>query len=184
MQPAAIAVLDFWFKELAPGQWFSGGAELDRIVRERFAGLLEEARRGAHDAWAGTPRGRLALILLLDQFSRHVFRGRAEAFDADAKAQRLSREGLDAGMDQRLTSAEKHFFYMPLMHAEDSELQALSVAKFKALKDEAASVLEFAEEHRSIVERFGRFPHRNETLQRASTEDERSFLEAGGTTFS
>lgn len=182
MERTHLAVLDFWFRELAPGDWFAGGTELDAVVRQRFAALLEEAKRGVHDAWADTSRGRLALILVLDQFSRHVFRGRQQAFDGDARAQRLCREGLEAGMDRALTSAEKHFFYMPLMHAEDAELQALSIAKFSALRDEAASVLEFAEGHRSIVERFGRFPHRNAALQRASTSEEERFLASGENT--
>ena len=184
MEDQYFRVLDFWFRELAPLQWFAGGAELDSVVRERFAGLLVEARSGAHDAWASTPRGRLALILVLDQFSRHVHRGRPEAFDSDRKAQKLTRDGLDAGMDQPLTAAERHFFYMPLMHAEDAELQALSVAKYSALKDEAARVLDLAEQHRSIVVRFGRFPHRNAALQRSATADEQRFLESGGPTFS
>jgi uncharacterized protein (DUF924 family) len=184
MEDRYLRVLDFWFRELAPLQWFAGGAELDGVVRERFAALLEQARRGELDAWANTPRGRLALILVLDQFSRHVFRGRPEAFASDPKAQTLTREGLDAGMDQSLTSAERHFFYMPLMHAEDAELQALSVAKYSALRDEAARILDFAEQHRSIVVRFGRFPHRNAVLERAATAEEQRFLESGGPTFS
>ena len=87
-------------------------------------------------------------------------------------------------MDQSLTSAERHFFYMPLMHAEDAELQALSVAKYSALRDEAARILDFAEQHRSIVVRFGRFPHRNAVLERAATAEEQRFLESGGPTFS
>lgn len=176
MEPDYLPVLDFWFRELTPHQWFAGGGELDQLIRERFGTLLEQAKEGAHDAWARTPRGRLALIVVLDQFSRNVFRGTPNAYAGDAKAQQLAREGIAAGMDKPLTLDERQSFYMPLQHAEDVELQALSVAKFGELKDEAAGAFEFARGHRSAVERFGRFPHRNAVLGRASTPDGEQFL--------
>jgi uncharacterized protein (DUF924 family) len=172
------AVLDFWFREVAPRQWFTSSPELDELIRRRFGTWLDEARRGLHDGWAATPRGRLALILVLDQFSRNLFRDSAEAYADDAKAQRLAVEGIEARMDESLTLVERQFFYLPLMHAEDRELQALSVAKFRELEDEAVRILEFAEGHRAAVERFGRFPHRNAQLKRASTAEERAFLES------
>ena len=101
-------VIDFWFRELTPLQWFvGGGPELDDAIRKRFGALLNDAKQGACDAWATSPRGRLALILLLDQFSRHVFRGTPEAFAGDAKAQKLSKEGSEAGMDKPLNFAER-----------------------------------------------------------------------------
>lgn len=172
----SAAVLDFWFRELTPRQWFGGGTELDEIVSQRFAPLLNQSIHGECDDWAATPRGRLALIILLDQFSRHVFRNTAESFAQDGKAQQLSVEGIRSGMDGNLTSVERHFFYMPLMHSEDAKLQALSIEKFTALRNEAEAILGFAKGHASIVERFGRFPHRNHALQRVSTPQEAEFL--------
>jgi uncharacterized protein (DUF924 family) len=170
-------VIDFWFRELEPKQWFAvGGPELDERVRARFGALVAAARRGALDHWASSPRGRLALILVLDQFPRHVFRGTADAFASDLKAQALTREGIDAGMDEALTLAERQFFYLPLMHAEDREVQALSVERFTALRDAAQATLGFALDHRDVVERFGRFPHRNAVLGRASSAEEQAYL--------
>lgn len=176
-------VIDFWFRELTPKQWFAdGGPELDARVRARFGALVEAARRGAFDHWATAPRGRLALILVLDQFPRHVFRGTSDAFASDATAQALAREGIAAGMDEDLTLAERQFFYMPLMHAEDREVQALSVARFTALRDAAQAALGFALDHRDVVERFGRFPHRNAMLGRASSTEEQAFLASEAST--
>ena len=178
-------VIDFWFRELTPRQWFAeGGPALDALVRTRFGPLVEQARRGAKDHWAASPRGRLALIIVLDQFPRHVFRGAPEAYASDAKAQRLAREGIEAGHDAQLTVAERQFFYLPLMHAEDRELQAQSVERFMALRDEVEAVLGFAVGHRDVVARFGRFPHRNAILGRTSTAEEAAFLASGENTLS
>lgn len=183
LQRECVQVLDFWFRELTPRQWFGGGAELDVMVRQRFAPLLSQAKRNECDDWAETPRGRLALIVLLDQFSRHIHRNTPDAFAQDAKAQQLCLDGIEAGVDQQLTSAERHFFYMPLMHAERLELQALGIEKFTALRNEAEAILGFALGHSSIVERFGRFPHRNATLGRVSTTQEEAFLASGENRF-
>jgi uncharacterized protein (DUF924 family) len=177
MEHEYAPVIDFWFRELAPNQWFVEGApELDQRVRTRFGVLVQAARRGALDHWAASPRGRLALILLLDQFPRHCFRGTPEAYASDTKAQALAAEGIADSMDEQLTFAERQFFYMPLMHAEDRDLQALSLERFDALRESAEAVLGFATGHRKIVYRFGRFPHRNEVLGRASSPDEEAFL--------
>jgi uncharacterized protein (DUF924 family) len=170
-------VIDFWFRELTPRQWFmDAGPELDERVRTRFASLVDAARRGTLDHWAATPRGRLALIILLDQFPRHVFRNRPDAYASDVRAQALTREGIELAMDEELTLAERQFFYLPLMHAEDRESQALSVERFTALRDAAQAVLGFALGHRDVVARFGRFPHRNKALGRASSPEEEAFL--------
>jgi len=176
-------VLDFWFRELTPYQWFRGGAELDELVTHRFAPLLGQAIRNECDDWTATPRGRLALIILLDQFSRHVFRDTPQSFSQDIKAQQLCIEGIESGMDAALTSTERHFFYMPLMHSEDTKLQALSIEKFTALRNETEAILGFAKSHASMVERFGRFPHRNESLQRISTPQEVEFLRSSENIF-
>jgi uncharacterized protein (DUF924 family) len=179
-----MPILDFWFRELVPSQWFMGDVKLDELVRQRFGALHEEVRKDMRDGWTASPRGRLALILVLDQFSRHIFRGMAEAFAGDRKAQQLSRDGIDAGMDRSLTFDERHFFYMPLMHAEDKALQSLSVAKFTDLRDEAERVLNYAKGHRATVDRFGRFPQRNAALGRLSTPQEDAFLESEKNEFS
>lgn len=176
MESKYMPILDFWFRELDPSQWFKGGVKLDQVIRQRFGALHEEVKNDRRDDWAASPRGRLALILVLDQFSRHIFRGTAEAFAGDRKAQKLSRQGINANMDQKLTPVERHFFYMPLMHAEDAELQNLSVAKFTALRDEAEMILSYAKGHRTTVNRFGRFPQRNRALGRLSTAQEDEFL--------
>lgn len=176
-------VIDFWFRELTPRQWFTqGGPELDALVRGRFGPLVEQARRGAKDHWAASPRGRLALIIVLDQFPRHVFRGAPEAYLSDAKAQALACEGIEAGADEQLTVAERQFFYLPLMHAEDPALQARSVERFTALRNDVENVLGFALGHRDVVVRFGRFPHRNAVLGRVSTAEEAAFLASGENT--
>jgi uncharacterized protein (DUF924 family) len=177
VDPAPI--LDFWFAELTPRQWFAGGTALDEAIRARFGGLVEKALQGDLDGWAAAPRGRLALILVLDQFPRHVWRGAPRAFAGDARARALSLEGIAEGLDARLTADERHFLYMPLVHAEDAALQALAVEKFAALRDEAARTLALARRYRATIERFGRFPHRNAALGRTSSAEERAFLASG-----
>lgn len=177
MESEFSPVIDFWFRELTPRQWFTeGGPQLDDRVRTRFGSVVEAARRGALDHWAASPRGRLALIILLDQFPRQCFRGTPEAYASDAKAQALAAEGVAARVDEQLTFAERQFFYMPLMHAEDRDLQALSLERFDALHEDAEAVLGFATGHRRVVYRFGRFPHRNRVLGRPSSPEEEAFL--------
>lgn len=172
-------VIDFWFRELTPRQWFfEGGPALDELVRERFGPLVERARRGALDHWAASARGRLALILVLDQFPRHIFRGSKEAYASDPAAQALALDGIRAGMDEALALSERQFFYLPLMHSEDRDVQAKSVERYTALRDAAQAILGFALDHRDTVARFGRFPHRNGALGRESTPEERAFLES------
>ena len=189
----AEEVLDFWFAD-APVDpdalarrnrvWFQGGEPFDRECTERFADTLKAAARGELDAWKNTPRGRLALIILLDQFSRNVYRGTADAFKQDDQALALCKEGLDLGHDRQLAPCERTFFYMPLEHAEDRDVQRLSVHLFERLAEEApqkwqAQLLAnagYARDHRKIVEEFGRFPHRNAVLGRASTPAEEAYL--------
>ena len=158
LERAHLIVLDFWFRELSPRQWFGGGAVLDDIIRARFGATVGKAAQGALDDWADSPRGVLALIIVLDQFTRNIFRGRPEAFSEDTKAQSLSQHAIREGMDKMLTLSERQFLYMPLMHAEDPALQILSLEKFTELKKEADRILKFAQAHADIVDRFGRFP--------------------------
>lgn len=180
----AIAVQHFWFLELMPEQWFSSSDELDHLIADRFGELFEQAIRGELDHWAETPRGLLALVIVLDQFSRNIHRGDGKAFAQDEKAQKLTMEAIEAGTDERLGMDERQFLYMPLMHAEDRELQALGVAKFEALANSAAGVTEFAHKHKDIIDRFGRFPYRNPMIGRASTPEEQAFIDEAGNPFS
>lgn len=173
-------VLDYWFRELTPAQWFEGGAQIDAAIAVRFGADVERALAGAFDGWADDPRGRLALIILIDQFTRNVFRDDPRAFSGDAKAQALVLDGLAKGMDAALTLSERQFFYMPLMHAEDAALQEQSTAQFERLVEDAAKIRDFAHGHRAVVERFGRFPMRNAALGRATTAAEQGYLDAGG----
>ena len=177
-------VIDFWFRELTPAQWFQGDdPSLDDLIRRRFRDLLAQARNGGLDDWADSPRGRLALIIVLDQFSRNIHRGSGESFAGDPKAQGLTLDGIASGLDKSLTFSERQFFYMPLMHAEDRALQDQCVALFEGLKQEAVGLLGFATGHAAIVARFGRFPHRNDILGRASTPEEAAFIESEGRGF-
>src|SRR5918992_5658581 len=164
--------------------WFQGGPEVDTEISERFGEVLEQARRGELDHWADTPRGRLALIVVLDQFSRNVYRGSALSYAQDEKALELAVEGIELGMDRKLESAERFFFWLPLGHSEDLALQERSV---RHAQEEAAKVpshrkagAEFevsqAKATRDVIARFGRHPHRNEILGRESTPEELEYL--------
>jgi uncharacterized protein (DUF924 family) len=156
----------------------------DEEIRTRFGHLVELAARGELDSWADSPRRRLSLILLLDQFPRNIYRGTRRAFAADEKALHLTLSGIQSGADAALDRIERLFFYMPLQHSESLEVQDESIAAYRRLLDEApeelrpqfADALESARDHRAIIERFGRFPHRNRALGRVSTRDEREFL--------
>jgi uncharacterized protein (DUF924 family) len=170
--------------------WFAATPESKRVVdealRARFGTLVEQAASGALDAWGDSPRRRLSLILLLDQFPRNIYRGTARAFAADAKALGLSLTGIQSGADAALECIERLFFYMPLQHAEAREVQEESVAAFRRLQEEAPNVLratltaalQAALEHRTVIERFGRFPGRNRALGRPTTPEEQDFLKS------
>ena len=194
-------VLEFWFGACgADGaldrarqkMWFSGGRQHDAVIRKRFGKLHRRAARGEIDAeWAATPRGRVALIVVLDQFSRHVHRGTAAAFAQDHAAQRLATAGVEQGVDRELIPAQRAFFYLPFEHAEDVKLQRIGVRLFERLASEVApawrkeyvSFADYAGHHRDIIERFGRFPHRNAILGRVSTPEEVEFLKQPGSSF-
>jgi uncharacterized protein (DUF924 family) len=165
--------------------------QTDEAIRLRYGALARAAAIGDLKAWESSPRRRLALILLLDQFPRSLRRGTADAFATDLEALSLAITGLQLGADAVLEPVERIFFYMPLQHAESAEVQAESVAAFRRLCDEAppemkalfAGVHAYAVQHRDIIERFGRFPPRNAALGRQSTAEERAWLDAGGARF-
>jgi len=171
--------------------WFGGEQHHDEEIRTRFGALLERAAAGELDAWADGPRRRLSLIILLDQFPRNMFRGTARAFEYDAAALALALTGMQSGADGALDFAERLFFYIPLEHAENRDAQDEAVAAFRRLLAEVppelhatfADTLGYAEKHRAIIERFGRFPHRNAVLGRASTPEELEWLKEGGASF-
>jgi uncharacterized protein (DUF924 family) len=199
----ASEVRRFWFGKLplkpdGVGErlalWFGTGADEssnDELVRARFGPLIERAAAGQLAAWADSPRRRLSLILLLDQFPRQVYRGTERAFATDREALALALSGMQSAADAALGPVERIFFYMPLQHAELRDAQEESVAAYRRLLNEApgelsamfTSALESAELHRSIVARFGRFPHRNRALGRANTAEEEKHLDQGGKSF-
>lgn len=191
------ALLDFWFG-VATGNpdrigermkfWFQAGADDDEAVRERFEPTLREAAAGRLTNWLPSATGRLALVLALDQAPRVIFRRRPEAFAYDGQALALTLAGITAGVDREYGLAERAFFYMPLQHSEDPLVQEQSVARYEALANDfpdhasvANGFLKFAREHAEIIERFGRYPHRNRVLGRNSTDEELAFLEDGPT---
>jgi uncharacterized protein (DUF924 family) len=199
----ARSVRQFWFGALPLSAaqlqqrmrfWFGTDPtalrrERDEAIRSRFGKLLERAGSGGLASWADGPRRRLSLIILLDQFPRHIYRGSARAFAYDTQALGLTLSGMQSAADAALDVVERIFFYMPLQHAESGEVQDESVAAYRRVLTEApgevhgffASAVRSAEHHRSLIERFGRFPHRNRVLNRASTPDEEKWLaKAGG----
>lgn len=194
------SVLDFWFgppgtaAEIAGRQtklWFGKSPENDQRVIERFADTLVAASQGVLDHWAGTPRGRLALLIVFDQFPHHIHRDQPQAFATDPQALASSLDALAAGEDQLLAPIERVFLYLPLEHAESLAMQDLSVSLYERLAREAAAderalfdnFLDYARKHRDVVARFGRFPHRNAILGRPSTPDELEFLKQPGSRF-
>lgn len=173
----ADEILNFWFDEAGPRKWFSRSDAFDDDIRRRFLPAVDAAREGKLEAMRATPNGALALIIMLDQFSRNMFRGVPRAFEQDAKAQNVARDVIRRRFDMAVPEARRAFYYMPFMHSESLADQELSVALFKA---RCQANLPYAIEHRDIIARFGRFPHRNKVLGRASTAEEDAFLKAGG----
>lgn len=193
-------VLDFWFGTLnASGRaddehserWWKKDSVFDQRIREEFGLLHASVSAGDRAAWLETPRGRLATIIVLDQFSRNMFRGTARAFAFDGQALTLARDGITVGADRELLFDERFFFYMPYMHGEELAVQERSVELFRALRDSAEpahldranTFVDYAERHHDIIRRFGRFPHRNALLDRTLTAEEITFLKQPGSSF-
>jgi len=174
----AEAVIAFWLGEVPPEKRFAKDAALDRVIGDRFGALRDAVLAGGAEGWRETPERLLAAIILLDQFSRNLHRGTAEAFAADPLALALTHVAIERGWEERYTVDERQFLYMPLMHAEDAAMQALSVDRFEQLGK--ADALAFARDHRDVVVRFGRFPSRNAALGRSSTAAELDYLAQPG----
>jgi uncharacterized protein (DUF924 family) len=184
----AQAVLDFWFGgEPGPSrrEWFVKDPAFDEDIRTRFGELHARAVRRELDGWRAQPRPMLALVILLDQFSRNLFRGDARSFAGDAYALELAREAVARGDDQALRPVERQFLYLPFEHSEDLADQDRAIELMRPLDGfpETKDVSEWAVKHRVIIERFGRFPHRNAALGRESTAEERDFLSRPGSGF-
>lgn len=181
-------ILAFWFGP-EPGverpEWFRKDDAFDATIRARFGTVIETTLAGGHEDWADTARGSLARVIVLDQFTRNVFRGTPLAFAGDAQALATSRNGIARGFDRDLTPLERWFLYMPFQHAEDVMTQRESLRVFSGLAEETglAGPLEWARRHAAIVERFGRYPHRNAILNRTSTPEEEAFLREPGSRF-
>ncbi|MYZ48995.1 DUF924 family protein [Propylenella binzhouense] len=175
--PRPADLIAFW-RAAGPEKWFAKDDAFDRAIRDGFEAARARALRGEFDAWRAHAEGALALILLLDQFSRNLYRGSPRAYEADPMALSIAREALQSGFDGQIEPALRLFFYLPFMHAENLRDQALCVALCYPLFD--SNVLWFAREHERIIRRFGRFPHRNEVLGRHTTPAEQAYVEGGG----
>jgi uncharacterized protein (DUF924 family) len=174
-------LLAYWFAPGTSERWFVKDPAFDSELDRRFGALAAAAARGELDSWAETPRGALALTILLDQLTRNIHRGSPEAFAQDARARAVARAAIAAGHDALLTPLERPFLYLPFEHSEDPADQDRAVELFTALGN--AEQLDYAERHRTIIQRFGRFPHRNAILGRESTAEETAFLAGPNSSF-
>jgi uncharacterized protein (DUF924 family) len=174
-------VLSFWFREIDPKLWWSSEPSFDRLIRGRFLGLLQEAAAGELHEWRATARGRLAEVIVLDQFSRNVHRGRPQAFAQDPMALALAQEAVAAGALASLDPSERSFLLLPYMHSESRKIHVVAEALYREFAP--AGNYEFELKHKAIIDRFGRYPHRNEILGRPSTPEEIEFLKQPGSRF-
>lgn len=171
-------MLRFWFEECGPEDWFAKSDALDAAIVERFEPLRAQVLASGAEGWRSYPITLLAAVILLDQFSRNAHRGTETAYAADPLARDLTRIATDQGWDTDMTPQQRQFLYLPLMHAEDRDLQAESVRRFAQIGMD--DVLAFARDHAEVVERFGRFPSRNAALGRESTPEEVEYLSQPG----
>ena len=174
-------ILRFWFEEAKPAQWWKKDEDFDRIIIERFSELHRRAACCELFEWRKDARGRLAEIVVLDQFSRNMFRGSPLSFAQDALALALSQEAVSVGADKALSPVERSFLYMPFMHSESLKIHEVAVALFR--RNGLEGNLDYELKHKAIIERFGRYPHRNAILGRESTQEEIEFLKQPGSSF-
>lgn len=168
------AVINFWFEEIDPKQWWKKDQALDELICSRFGKVHEQASRCELYPWRQTPRGRLAEIIILDQFSRNIYRDQPGAFAHDALALALAQVAVEQGADKNLNTDEKSFLYMPYMHSESLAIHEIAMMLYNQAGLEYN--YDFEKKHKAIIERFGRYPHRNAILGRESTPEEREFL--------
>ena len=180
--PARIdEVLRFWFEELTSDDWFGGGDAVDEQIRGRFRDLHEALRSHVPESWRTSARGMLAAVIALDQFPRNMYRGDPRAFAADRAALELAQEAIERKFDREMSDDGRKFLYLPFEHSEDPAVQARSVELFATVDDDES--LGYAVRHKEIVDRFGRFPHRNGVLGRESTPEEIEFLKEPDSSF-
>ena len=172
------SVLQFWFKEISPAQWWKVDAEFDRLIVDRFSDLHARAVQSELFEWRDSPQGRLAEIIVLDQFSRNIYRGNKLAFAADPLALALAQEAVAAQADSKLPEQQRVFMYMPYMHSESKAIHEVAERLFKENGN-----YNFELRHKAIIDRFGRYPHRNQMIGRQSTEEELAFLAQPGSSF-
>ena len=186
--PLAADILTFWFgakPHAERGCWFRKDDAFDRAIRTRFHEVLAAGLAGAFGEWCTTPHGSLARVVLLDQLTRNAFRGTPQAFAGDARALATATHAIEREFDRALDAYEREFLYLPFVHSEDLAMQDRAIACLTRLAEETglADPLDWAERHRNVIRRFGRFPHRNEILGRASTAEEVAFLKEPGSRF-
>lgn len=195
----AQEILSFWFgddakniSEEQQSQWFAANKDFDLIIKQRFGALLHSLDQLRCEVWQKEAESRLALIILLDQFTRNIFRGTGQAFAYDQQALAITLEGIECGHDLKLSVFQRVFFYMPFQHSENLSIQLQGEKIFSALIEQSFSEAEkafskncynFAVQHREIIQRFGRFPHRNKVLGRQATAEEEAYLKRGGARF-
>ncbi|WP_018691061.1 DUF924 family protein [Algicola sagamiensis] len=174
-------ILTFWFDECSQSDWWQKSDTFDQKIRDHFASVLTQAKAGELSHWRESPRGRLAEVIVLDQFSRNIYRDDARAFEADSIALVLAQEAVRNEDDLKLTPTERAFLYMPYMHSESKKVHVEAVRLFESLGLE--NQLHFEKLHQDIINRFGRYPHRNKWLGRKSTSEELTFLQQPGSSF-
>lgn len=174
-------IIDFWFVEHGPANWFASDPQFDEKIRQRFLTTHRSAAAGELWKWRQTPQGRLAEVIVLDQFSRNLFRQDERAFACDAMALVLAQAAVALGVDDDLSAAEKSVFYLPFMHSESLAIHQQALKLFAGLGD--ANTLEYEKRHLEIIAEFGRYPHRNQVMGRTSTPQEIAFLEQPGSSF-
>ncbi len=174
-------VLAFWFEELRPEQWFKKDEALDEIVRTRFGALYERLATNPALDWRETAEGCVAAVIVLDLFPRQLYRDDARAFATDEAARAIASLAIERCFDRVLSPAQRKFLYMPFQHSEDADMQARSVALFATIDD--PDTLAYARRHKEVIDRFGRYPHRNAALGRESTEEEQAYLKEPNSVF-
>ncbi|MDP2621972.1 MAG: DUF924 family protein [Hyphomicrobiales bacterium] len=170
-------IVEFWIKS-GPDKWFEKDEDFDREIAQRFGAVHDAAAAGACDDWLENAKGAMALVILLDQFPRNIYRDTPRAFAADAKALAVAKQAVERGLDQAFELPLRRFLYMPFMHAEDPAMQRRCIELCEAAGDENG--VKHARAHAAIIERFGRFPHRNRILGRKTLPEEQRFLDEGG----
>lgn len=176
MRDTQSEILNFWFSETKPAQWFQKNVDFDEEIRARFEQDYKLAVQGIYDGWDGGEKGALALVILLDQFPRNMYRATEQAFASDSKALEVAKKAVLKGFDTLLNTQEKTFLYLPLEHSENLDDQHQSVQLFAKLKGDDPVVYDYAKRHYDVIKKFGRFPHRNAILGRKNTKLEEEYL--------